>query len=331
MRGENLFGVRQQMPRRRLGVVSCETAVKGLVVSHVPPPLLGFNNNVRHRGRIFHIQTEDSGIKNPRIVTHLFADGGRIIKTTRTEYTEHVARPDMQPFVRSLMKEQHKGMFTALRMGDLDKLLEDVCGPFEQAAQASKAPPVASPPAASPPPAAPPPAASPVEAVTARGPAQADFETPPISSAFGDDERSAERADRPNALSNPNLRKVVPSAPPPTVIPLDVDVASLEHLAAKPLQSLDGSPEPGGLLAQGTPALRKGRANPSAAAAAAAAAPAAPAATAAGPALTRPSSRFAAVPPKSASSIFGDGVISEQSLDEVILSYLAEDLDGSSE
>jgi len=237
----------------------------------------------------------------------------------------------MQPFVRGLMKEQHKGMFTALRMGDLDKLLEDVCGPFEQAAQVSKAPPVASPPVASPPVASPP-VALPVEALTARGAAPADFETPPISSAFGDDERSAERADRSNALSNPNLRKVVPSAPPPTVIPLDVDVASLERLAAKPLQSLDGSPEPGGLLAQGTPALRKGRANPSAAAAAAAT-PAAAAATAtpAGTALTRPSSRFAAVPPKSASSIFGDGVISEQSLDEVILSYLAEDLDGSSE
>ena len=92
-------------------------------MSNVPPPLLGFNNNVRHRGRIFHIQTEDSGIKNPRIITHLFADGGRIIKTTRTEYTEHVSRPDMQPFVRGLMKEQHKGMFTALRMGDLDDLL----------------------------------------------------------------------------------------------------------------------------------------------------------------------------------------------------------------
>ena len=248
------------MPRRRSGVVSCETAVKGLVVSNVPPPLLGFNNNVRHRGRIFHIQTEDSGIKNPRIVTHLFADGGRIIKTTRTEYTEHVARPDMQPFVRGLMKEQHKGMFTALRMGDLDKLLEDVCGPFEQAAQASKAPAVVSPAVASPAIAsvASPPVAAPVEAVTAPGPGQADFETPPISSAFGDDERSAERADRPNSLSNPNLRKVVPSAPPPTVSPLDVDVASLERLAAKPLQSLDGSPEPGGLLAQGTPCTSEG-------------------------------------------------------------------------
>ena len=283
--------------------------MKGLVVSNVPPPLLGFNNNVRHRGRIFHIQTEDSGIKNPRIVTHLFADGGRIIKTTRTEYTEHVARPDMQPFVRGLMKEQHKGMFTALRMGDLDQLLEKVCGPFEQAPQPSKAP--AAPVLSGPPAALP---------VVEREPGPPDFETPPISSAFGDDERVADRSERPNALSNPNLRKVVPSAPPQTAPPLDVDVASLERLSANPL-SVERNSEPSGLLAQGTPALRK-RPNPVAAV---------PTAAAAAPNASRPSSRFAAVPPKSASSIFGDGVISEQSLDEVILSYLAEDLDGSSE
>ena len=309
-------------------MVSCQIAVKGLVVSNVPPPLLGFNNNVRHRGRIFHIQTEDSGIKNPRIVTHLFADGGRIIKTTRTEYTEHVARPDMQPFVRALMKEQHKGMFTALRMGALDQLLEDVCGPFEQGPpQASKAPPqsasMVSAPVVS---VSAPVVSAPIVNVSAAPvselrPAEVElaksgFETPPISSAFGEDERSA---DRPNALMNPNLRKVVPSAPPPTAPPLDVDVASLERLAAKPL-SLELNSEPNALLAQGTPALRKGRANSSVGAVATAA-----------PTVSRPSSRFAAVPPKSASSIFGDGVISEQSLDEVILSYLAEDLDGSSE
>jgi hypothetical protein len=297
-------------------MVCCQIAVKGLVVSNVPPPLLGFNNNVRHRGRIFHIQTEDSGVKNPRIVTHLFADGGRIIKTTRTEYSEHVARPDMQPFVRSLMKEQHKGMFTALRMGDLDQLLEGVCGPFEQAPPASRASPAAAVVSA------PPPTAAVIERpVPERGPSHPDFETPPISSAFGDDERSADRADRPNALSNPNLRKVVPSGPPPTAVPLDVDVTSLEHLAVLP--SLDRNAEPGGLLAQGTPSLRR-RPNP-------ATAPAPATATATAPNTSRPSSRFAGVPPKSASSIFGDGVISEQSLDEVILSYLAEDLDGSSE
>ena len=308
-------------------MVSSQIAVKGLVVSNVPPPLLGFNNNVRHRGRIFHIQTEDSGVKSPRIVTHLFADGGRIIKTTRTEYTEHVARPDMQPFVRSLMKEQHKGMFTALRLGELDKLLEDVCGPFEQPLQVSKAPPapviVTAPP---------PPQLivveeeeEPLPLVTERAP-RPDFETPPLASAFGDDERVSERPERPHThgLSNPNLRKATPSVPPLSAAPFDVDVAALERLPPRPPPSPERSPAPPPLpvrpLAKSTPPPRKVRSNPPAAAAGAAP-----------PSLSRPSSRFAAVPSKSSSSIFGDGVISEQSLDEVILSYLAEDLDGSSE
>src|SRR5690606_5952016 len=87
-----------------------------------PPPLLGYNNNVRHRGRVFHIQTEDSGVANPRIMTHLFADGGRIVKSTRTDYSEHLGRPDLVDTVRALMKEQHKAMFVALRGGELDDL-----------------------------------------------------------------------------------------------------------------------------------------------------------------------------------------------------------------
>ena len=293
-------------------------------MSNVPPPLLGFNNNVRHRGRIFHIQTEDSGVKSPRIVTHLFADGGRIIKTARTDYSEHVARPDMQPFVRSLMKEQHKGMFTALRLGELDTLLEDVCGPFEQPLHTSKAPPApaivtAPPPAAvveAPPPEPP--------QVTERAPAPADFETPPLASAFGDEERFSDRPERPNSLSNPNLRKATPSVPPPGAAPLHVDVESLERLPAKPppppLRS-PAAPAARPLAKSNTPPpppQRKLRPNPTA-----------PGTTP--PSLSRPSSRFAAVPSTNSSSIFGDGAISEQSLDEVILSYLAEDLDGSSE
>jgi len=297
--------------------------VKGLVVSNVPPPLLGFNNNVRHRGRIFHIQTEDSGVKNPRIVTHLFADGGRIIKTTRTEYAEHVARADMQTFVRSLMKEQHKQMFTALRLGELDVLLEQGCGAFEQPLRVSKEPP---PPVVSNlPPAEDLQTNVAIPLVTERAPGPAsDFETPPLVSAYGDEERSSDRPIRESALANPNLRKATPSVPPVSV-PLDVDTAALERLPP-PAKSPPGveramTPPPGPVRAlpktPPPPPIRKS--------------PRAPA-VAPGPAsLSRPSSRFAAVPSKPSGSIFGDGVISEQSLDEVILSYLAEDLDGSSE
>ncbi len=60
-------------------------------------------------------------MNSPRIMTHLFADGGRIVKSTRTDYSEHVGRSDMVEVVKRLMKEQHKAMFVELRSGVLDE------------------------------------------------------------------------------------------------------------------------------------------------------------------------------------------------------------------
>jgi hypothetical protein len=88
-------------------------------------PLLGFNNNVRHKNRVFHIQTEDSGVKHPHIITHLFMDGGRILKSVKKSYAEHVGTDGMQDTVRQMMKEQHKAMFIALRDGQFDAVVDE--------------------------------------------------------------------------------------------------------------------------------------------------------------------------------------------------------------
>src|SRR5271165_5912925 len=88
-------------------------------------PLLGYNNNVRHKNRVFHIQTEDSGVKHPHIITHLFMDGGRILKSIKRSYAEHVGADKMQDTVKQMMKEQHKAMFIALRDGQFDGMFEE--------------------------------------------------------------------------------------------------------------------------------------------------------------------------------------------------------------
>jgi hypothetical protein len=87
-------------------------------------PVLGFNNNVRHKNRVFHIQTEDSGVQRPHIITHLFMDGGRILKSVKRSYAEHVGTETMRDVVRELMKDQHKAIFTALKDGEFDALVE---------------------------------------------------------------------------------------------------------------------------------------------------------------------------------------------------------------
>ncbi len=100
-------------------------------MKHISPQL-GFNNNVRHRGRVFHIQTEDSGIKHPHIITHLFADGGRILKTQKVSYAEFLGEEELAKKVRGLMQEQHKAMFMALRGGKFDQLLGDLLEPAKE-------------------------------------------------------------------------------------------------------------------------------------------------------------------------------------------------------
>jgi hypothetical protein len=89
-----------------------------------PPPLVGFNNNVRYRGMRFHIQTEDSGVTRPHIITHLFADGGHVIKSVRTDYSEYVNRPDRPAVVSKLMRDQHRAMALDLRDGRLDEKID---------------------------------------------------------------------------------------------------------------------------------------------------------------------------------------------------------------
>jgi hypothetical protein len=78
-------------------------------------PLVGYNTNVRHKGKLYHIQTEDSGVQHPHIITHLFADGGRIVASKKTDYAQHISTENLHDVVKKLMQDQHKAMFIALR------------------------------------------------------------------------------------------------------------------------------------------------------------------------------------------------------------------------
>ena len=79
----------------------------------------GFNHNIKHKGRIFHIQTEDSGEKNPHVITHVFV-GGNILGSKKTEYGDLLGDPEQEKKVRTLMEEQHKQMLRNLVHGVYD-------------------------------------------------------------------------------------------------------------------------------------------------------------------------------------------------------------------
>jgi len=84
---------------------------------------VGFNNNVKYQDQVFHVQTEDSGLDKPHIITHLFADGGRIIKSHKRIYASEVRRSDIALYVRALMKKQQMEMLIMLREGRFDPMI----------------------------------------------------------------------------------------------------------------------------------------------------------------------------------------------------------------
>jgi hypothetical protein len=91
---------------------------------------VGFNSNVRYRGNIFHIQTEDSGRERPRVTTLLFADGGHIIASQRSEYQHLLSELDLAVKLKHQMQEQHRAVMRELASGSLDDKIESVIGPL---------------------------------------------------------------------------------------------------------------------------------------------------------------------------------------------------------
>jgi hypothetical protein len=72
-------------------------------------PVLGYNHNLRYGGRVFHVQTEDSGLGYARLYTHLFYEG-TILSSKKQEYDP--ASPE--DAVRAAMQKLHKAMIREL-------------------------------------------------------------------------------------------------------------------------------------------------------------------------------------------------------------------------
>lgn len=213
----------------------------------------GFNHNIKHKGRIYHIQTEDSGSKNPHIITHLFV-GGNILASKKTEYTDIVGKPDYEKTVRSMMEEQHKQMLRNLVNGVYDAVAHAPAYSLDGPAPVNFT------------------ATSPTTNAMAGG---AAFKGLPSQSAAA---VTGPPAPTPLDFQRPAGGIQVAGTPPmvPVVEPLPPEVAAARLAESQRAITGEERPKPNVATAAGT--------------------------------------------------IFGENLISEKSLDEVILGYLAEDL-----
>jgi hypothetical protein len=81
--------------------------------------ITGFNTDVKHKNRVFHIQTEDKGDANPYVESLVYV-GGEILATKKTSYAEVVKEGRDDHAIQDLMEQQHRTMIAAIQRGRFD-------------------------------------------------------------------------------------------------------------------------------------------------------------------------------------------------------------------
>jgi len=81
--------------------------------------LTGFNTDVHHDERTFHVQTEDRGADNPIIETLIY-EGGRILDARRRNYGEEAGAGLDEARLSTLLERQHQNVVRDIRLGKYD-------------------------------------------------------------------------------------------------------------------------------------------------------------------------------------------------------------------
>jgi hypothetical protein len=225
-------------------------------------PILGYNHNVRYRGLVFHVQTEDSGLLAPHLFTHLF-HAGVIISTRKYVYDAG----STEETIKSLMQAQHKAVMKELRRGLFDDKIDQYLGETpgllprgvaeEAGATSDGAPaaagtaetaPVAVPSAAAPAPAAAPAAAGTAETAPVAAPASAAAAPAAAATPAAAPATPAAAASAPTPPAAPAAAKAppavpaIPKTPPPGALPASRATPPPPPKAAPPAPTASAPP-----------------------------------------------------------------------------------------
>ena len=252
------------------------------------PPVVGFNHNVKYGPRVYHVQTEDSGLPHAHYITHLFV-GGNIVASMKSSYVEKAAEPDLPKVVRGLMEQQHKTMLKRLVTGEFDELAKRLSAPHYDPGVLADGTNTAS-----------------YVNTNASAPAQV---APAKKPAAKPGPARAVPAAKP-AAPPPKPPAPVWQAAPPSASPPRTPGAPLPHVTRQPGQPTRPTTPP--RLAPVVPSPAR---------------PAAPAAAKAAQAPSFFSDSPVETPTDDLPTLFAEELISEKSLDEVILAFLSADLE----
>lgn len=83
--------------------------------------ITGFNTDVEHGSVVYHVQTEDKGLKSPLILSLVYV-GGTILASKRTSYADLIASGFDEKLLAERLQRQHKLICAAIHAGRIEDL-----------------------------------------------------------------------------------------------------------------------------------------------------------------------------------------------------------------
>jgi hypothetical protein len=83
--------------------------------------ITGFNTDVEHGSVVYHVQTEDKGLKSPLILSLVYV-GGTILASKRTSYEDLIASGFDEKLLAERLQRQHKLICAAIHAGRIEDL-----------------------------------------------------------------------------------------------------------------------------------------------------------------------------------------------------------------
>lgn len=83
--------------------------------------ITGFNTDIEHNGTIYHVQTEDKGLRSPIILSLIYV-GGEILASKRSPYGDLVAAGFDAQVLAERLQRQHKLICAAISAGRIEDL-----------------------------------------------------------------------------------------------------------------------------------------------------------------------------------------------------------------
>ena len=84
-----------------------------------PQVITGYNTDIKHNDRVFHVQTEDKGIENPTIESLVYV-GGKILASRQYSYAGLLRGGYQEKEIQDLVDSQHRKMVRDIRGGKFD-------------------------------------------------------------------------------------------------------------------------------------------------------------------------------------------------------------------